>query len=315
MKNKKFTIGLTLLIAGALVFTNCKKESPQPAEPDMDFTSSEDFCLSNYIVQDINEICAQSGDGGSSLPFFNGSINRDTINKKVTVTFNNTLGNDAKVRNGVLVFSYANSTIGAKYYRQPGYKAVATSTSYVVDGYSVNINSMTIDNLTANGFVPAKDSLTWKQTCDVDVWKPSDADKITVKGWMNKILLNTNPALGTGTMVPYTSITTPIKWGYAQVGYHGELSGVTSDMNSYKADIWKSTMLKRYFGCAPDKLTHPERHPNIKGQIIFDVDPNNSNLTTKKEVRTIDYDPFKNEHCDYNTSITIKGISYSKDMN
>ncbi len=175
MKNKNFILGLTLL-AGSLMFTGCgKKQSPQPADPDKDFGSSTDVGLATYIVSDINEMAAQSGDGGSSLPFYSGVIFRDTVNKRVTVTFSATKGADGKIRNGVLMFNYASSTNNAKYYRQPGYVGVVTATAYVVDGYQVDINGMTIKNITptyANAINVAKDSMTWSQTVDVNVWKP-----------------------------------------------------------------------------------------------------------------------------------------------
>lgn len=311
MKNKKIILGLTL-VAGALMFTGCgKKQSAQPPAAPVaeDFVSSSDAGMTQFIISDINEICAQSCDGGSSLPFYSGVIFRDTVNKKVTVTYSNTKGADGKIRNGVLMFNFASSTNNAKYYRQPGYIAVVTSTAYTVDGYAVDVNSMSIKNITpsfANAVNPAKDSLTWTQTLDINVWKPNDPDKITAAGTITKQLLNTN------STQTFTNIQVPINWKYAWVGNYGSFSGVTSDVAPYKAEIEKVNMIKRNYQCAPDKIPYPEKHPNIIGLMVLDIDPNNSNLATKKEKRYIDYGI---GDCDYNTTVTIRGVSYSLDIN
>lgn len=316
MKNKKFILGLTFLVAGTLLFTNCKKESPKVPEPDKDFGSSSDAALALYILSDINEICAQSGDGGANVPDYDGIINRDTVAKIVTVTYNNLKGPDGKVRDGVLKYSFGPSTLGAKYYRQPGYKATVEAINFSVDGYSVIINSMDISNSTTNGFNPAVTNLTWVQNLNMEIWKPNGENKITANGSLTKTLINTNPATaGTGTMVPYTNINTAIKWQFAKITNHGTIQGESSDLRKYKAVVEKETALKRDLSCAPDVLLFPRKHPIIKGMVTLDVDPDNANLTTKKHMRYIDYDPFKNETCDYNTSITINGISYSMDMN
>ncbi len=82
---------------------------------------------------------------------------------------------------------------------------------------------------------------------------------------------------------------------------------------NYTSVIEKANIIKRNFTCAPDKIFYPGKHPFVTGLIVLDVDPNNSNFATKKEKRYIDYGP--STDCDYNTTVTIKGISYSLDIN
>ena len=128
MKNKKFAFGLTLLMAGSLVFTNCTKNKTNKApDPDTEVQSTKDVTKVQMIVSDIYEMAGQAGDGASGLlPFLsysplsvmqgtatinstNAVIFYDVVAKFYTVTFANTVGKDGHVRNGVLKYDFAGS--------------------------------------------------------------------------------------------------------------------------------------------------------------------------------------------------------------
>src|ERR1044072_9476529 len=120
MKNKAFTIGLTLLVAGSLFLVNCTKGKKSEApSPDYEFVSTQDMNRVQMVISDIEEIGGIAADDYTTLlPWASytplstmhgtNTINSVAANISAlpvggyTVTFNNTIGKDGHVRNGEL---------------------------------------------------------------------------------------------------------------------------------------------------------------------------------------------------------------------
>lgn len=244
MKNKNFTIGLTLLLASAFFLTDCTKgKKNEPPSPDYEFESTIEMNRMQIILSDIHEICAvtSAGSYSSLLPWMShtpmttlqgtNTINSVAATVGATVlpsplnfeaTFNNTIGKDGHVRNGKLIF-YAGATTtvpACEYYDQPGWTAVVSAVNYSIDDYTVAINSMTITNTTIVGFpaspnTPSNTALTWRQDADVTITRAvgSSTQTNSFKGTIYKTLLNTN----TGVFLTVPTATNSI--GYAQATF------------------------------------------------------------------------------------------------
>lgn len=345
MKNKKFTVGLVLLAAGTLFLTNCTKDKMnEPPSPDYEFESTKEMNRIQMILSDINEMGAVAGDqftnlfpyqsyaplsitqGTNVISSTNAVIFADNTpgSGYYTITFNNTIGKDGHVRNGILKYSYgATTTVAAvDYYRQPGYTAVVTSTAYTVDDYSVTINNMKITNTTIVGFpvapnTPTNTNMTWRQDADVAISQAIGTTTVTntFNGYINKTLLNTR----IGTMVPmpiaspqtFTVYPTPfgssLNWAKAWIAYSGEGTGNLHYAGSYGITF---TNLTRNMNSSPEAFyssagmfVTPERHPFLSGVMSF--------KPGSKPTRDVDFG--YGENCDYNTKVTIEGITYDVD--
>ncbi|MBK7669362.1 MAG: hypothetical protein IPJ32_19675 [Sphingobacteriaceae bacterium] len=343
MKNKKFTIGLTLLMAGSLFLTNCTKNKTNEApSPDYEVESTQEINRIQMIVSDIHEMGAVAGDqftnlfgwmshtplsimqGTNTINSTNAVIFYDLIGKYYTITFNNTIGKDGHVRNGVLTFNYgATTTVSAvDYYRQPGFTASVTATGYTVDDYSVTVNGMKITNTTIVGFpvapnTPTNTNMTWSQNADVKIEKAVGTSTITHtwNGTINKTLLNTR----IGTMVPmpiaspqtFTVYPTPfgssLNWAKAWISYSGQGTGTLQDIGPYNLTM---TGVTRNMNSSPETFyssagmfVSPERHPFLSGFMTF--------KPGAKPTRDCDFGA--GENVDYNVKVTIEGVSYDVD--
>ena len=342
MKNKKFTIGLTLLMAGSMFLTNCTKNKTNEAPvPDTETESTKDIVKVQMIVTDIYDICGQACDGASGLlPYIsysplsvmqgtttvnstNAVLFVDLVSKYYTVTFANTVGKDGHVRNGVLKFDYSGSALSTvDYNRQPTFSGTVTGTGYTVDDYSVTINSMVIKNTTPVGFpsvtyFPSNTKLTWKQTSNVSIVR-AGAETLSWNGIIDKTLLNTNntavpmPATGSQTFAVYVGPFTgsgTLNWNKAYCGYTG--AGVVTVPSVGACDI-TMTDLTRNINSSPQAfyagtgmLVTPERHPFISGIMNF--------KSSSKPSRYVDFGV--GEVVDYNAKVTIEGITYEVDCN
>lgn len=344
MKNKKSTIGLMLLLAGSLVLTNCTKDKTNPAPtPDTDLTTSTEVVTAQMILSDIHEIAGQvcetnpfllgyhdgtplSTKSGTTIVNSNNAvIFADLVNEFFTVTFNNTVGKDGHIRNGVLKFDYSPTSVAAvDHYRQAQFKCNVTATGYSVDDYTVVINSMSINNTNPVGFpsvaphLPANENLTWDQTSNVSIMKLSGTTTLTTtfNGKITKTLKNTNNTsipMPTG-MITYTVFpapyTTALYLNKQWCEYTGNGTGVLSNGTVYTYDI--TSPLTRNFVSSPEPfmsnggyIMSPERHPFLTGTAVMHP--------TGRHERYIDFGT-SGDLVDYNAKITIEGISYNTDF-
>jgi len=355
MKNKKLTIGLTLLMAGSVILTNCTKNKTSEApSPDNETQSTKDMSRIATIVGDIIEIGAQGGDGASGLlPYLSYSplvvmqgtttINStgavlfvDQGSKYYTLTFSNTVGKDGHVRNGVLKYDYFPSTLIdsefssapplVDYYRQPAFRADVTSIGYSVDDYTIGINSFRITNTTPIGFpnitpyTPALGvKLTWRNNFDVSLSRAvgTTTETSTFVGTIYKTLLNT-----ANTPVPM-----PLISPQTFTIYQGPAYGSLNWAKAYYS--YNGTAVANLPNIGPTNVTMTDLTRNMNNSPeAFYMDGTSMLLSPEKHPFVSGYMSFKpgskpsrevnfgvGEVVDYNAKVTIEGITYDVDCN
>jgi hypothetical protein len=300
MKTTKLTLALAgLMIASAAIVSSCsKKDTTTPTAKDTDASGASDSHLAESTSNDIVSMGSQASDNtsGSLSNYRNGNqtqilglscatVTRDTVLKVITVTFNGSSPClDGRTRSGTIVYTYSNSAVGAKHYRDPGFQLDVTSSNYVVDGNAVTITSKTIKNTTPAGFIPTSTNETWSISATITVNKASGGS-VTWTCNHVKTLLNTSTA--------YTNSSTPIDWPNARIGITGSANGSRSTGETFSVNI--TNQLVRDFGTCNIN----GRHPFIQG--TFDYSPSG------KATRTFDYG---SGTCDLAATVTINGVSY-----
>ncbi len=352
MKNKKFTIGLTLLLTSTLLLTNCtKNKTNDPPVPDNNTQSTADLVELQMIMGDIIEMAGQGHDATGISPYLSSTLtavkvgttmvasnpvapNVQTVPKYYTISFTNTPGNDGHVRNGVLKYDYvtSTSTVPIIVHSTPGFIANVTATAYTIDNYSVSINSMTIKNLVASGFpltaglTPTNVNLSWSISANLTVASPSWTRNIT--GDWTKTLLNTGnqavpmPLTGTQTFTIFQGPSyASVIWAKAYVSYSGSgtanLQGTTGG-----GSIIKYTMnnLTRNFNSSPEGYKYIKYVPSTNLYFCPNVDdperhPFLSGLMNFQEGANPNrqVDFGAGDVADYNAKVTISGITYDID--
>jgi len=347
MKNKKFTIGLTLLLTSTLLLTNCtKNKTNEPPVADNNTQSTADVVELQMILSDIIELAGQGHDATGISPYLSSTLtavkvgtttvpsnpvspNVQTIPKYYNITFANTPGNDGHLRNGVLNYDYSTSTstVPIIVHSTPGFIANVTSTAYTIDNYSVNINSMTIKNMVQPGFpltaglTPTNVNLSWDINANVTVTSPSWTRTITCN-W-TKTLLNTGnqavpmPGVGTQTFMVFQGPAyASVIWAKAHVSYTG--SG-TANLGDGTINYTISG-LTRNFNSSPEGYKYIKYVPSTNPYYSSMVDdperhPFLSGSMTfqngSNAQRQVDFGV--GDVVDYHAKVTIKGITYDVD--
>jgi hypothetical protein len=322
MKKIKLSLAVTgLAIVTALIVTSCKKKDTVTTTPDTSTTSTTDNNTAQQNSHDITNIGSQGieNDNGSLSTyrlsqgggFFSTSstsvtVNINTVNKNMTVTFNNYLGYDGHLRNGTLYYDWSASAPGVVWYRDSGLVLNITTPNhdYSVNGYTVNINSKQIKNI---GRVSGQ--LTWTDNSNLTILKPSSAGGGTIQwqGNWSIALLNTSTlnnftaADGTASTTSYPgvfhgyggSVTNYIDWAHALVSVSStSFSGTASDGETYTGNI--STPLVLNFNCTPMW----SKYLYVSGVLNF--------TPTGKTTRTINYG---SGVCDLTYTVTIGAYS------
>lgn len=306
MKTKQVILTLsTLVLAGSLMMTGCRKKNKEEEEVDKDQTEASENNLAENMMNDVAGIGAQGSESGATSTYrmdgtndvFMGpcsTVSLDVVAKTFTVDFGTTpcLCLDGKMRSGKLIYDYSMSTttVTPIYYRTPGFKCSITSSNYVVDGYTVNISNKTIANTTPStiptGTNPGT-NLTWSVSANVSIVKPNNGGTVTWNCNRTKTLLNTNDPNC------YKGQSNAIDWSKAKISLSGSASGTTASGNNYTSTI--SNLVRDFGGC---KIAG--RYPFISGTIEF--------TPGTKATRYID---FGSGTCDNSGTITIKGITYT----
>ncbi len=308
MKTKQVILTLsTVVLAGSLMLTSCRKKTKEEEKPDDDQTEASDHTVAENTMNDVEGIGSQGSENGSLSTYRMGgneaiftssctTVTSNTVSKTVTVDFGSSpcLCADGKMRSGKLIFDYSTSTntIMPIYYRTPGFKCSVASQNYVVDSYTVNIINKTLENITplasvSPSLVPGT-MLTWSISANVNIIKPSGGGTIS---W---ICNRTKKLLNTASTTCYNGQGIPIIWSQAKIQLDGTASGTTASGNSYTSNI--IALVRDFGGCT----LLGGRHPFISGDIQF--------TPGTKATRYIN---FGSGTCDNNGTITIKGITYA----
>ncbi len=306
MKTKQLILTLsTLVLAGSLMMTGCKKKTKETETPDSDQSAAQENQISENMMNDVAGIGSQGSENGSLSTYKLGQtedvfgITSGSLSfgvKTFTVDFGAYPGitcMDGKKRSGKLMFDYSASTNSATAYRMPGFNMNVSSSNYTVEDYTVNIISKNIKNTTPTSIPTGTNpgtNLTWSITANVSIIKPNNGGTITWNCTRTKTLLNTNDPLC------YKGQSLPIDWSKAKISLSGSANGMTAQGDSYTSVI--TNIVRDFGGC---KILN--RYPFISGTIDF--------TPGTKATRYID---FGNGTCDNSGTITIKGITYTFQM-
>ena len=310
MKKSKITFSIAaFLVAAIVVVSSCKKSTTTTTTPDSDVSGANDNSTAETHANDIIAITAQASESpNGSLSTFrvndpNSILSTATVyqypNKGIdTVVFSGTAGADGRVRSGMIILNYNNSTNGATFYRMAGYNCIITSYNYVVDGNQVIINNA---NVTNTGFIQTgtyAGDLSWTMNLNLKIIKANNGGTITWSCSRAKYLLNTSTYTYTGGSYQpaYTNQSTPINWTIAVIGVVDitNSSGTDAAGENFIGSI--TNMLIRNFNC-----NISGRHPFVQGTINF--------TPGTKAVRTIDFGTISS--CDLAATVTISGTSYA----
>ena len=307
MKTKQLILTLsTLVLAGSLMLTGCRKKTKEAEDPDKDQSAAQENQIAENMMSDVAGIGSQGAETGTlttykmdpSADVFGITGGTVTLGVKTfTVDFGPLPGvtcADGRKRSGKLMFDYSISTntITPIYYRTPGFKMSVQSSNYTVDDYTVAITNKTITNTTPmtipTGTNPGV-NLTWSIAANVTITKPASAGGGTITWSCNrtKTLVNTNDPLC------YQGQFLPIMWNKARVQLDGSASGTNASSESYTSTF---AGLTRDFGTCGAFF----KYPFIQGQIQF--------TPGTKATRYID---FGSGTCDRTGTIKINNITYT----
>lgn len=335
MKMKKIATKFSAIALMALALTSCNKKANVAPEADKEFQSAVDASAAAMIVTDIDMIVAQASEY-SYMSFYStftstttnvATLNRDTTNNINTITFNNSIGADGKVRNGKILVDYTKCSTGTitaggqQYIRNPNHMSVVTFVNYSVGKYRIKDSStFKVINTTPAGYTRSVTPLSWSIIASVYLSDTTDNNAsrqmdLSFNGTLTKQLTNST----SNTIHPSSNL--PIVWTTtnnaksssainAIVSYKGPaagITGVTSKSTAYKFVIDDTKPLIRNFGCSPDYYINKEQHPFINGKVAF--------TTGDKSIRTVYYgDANGNAFCDNSGIVYIDGLSYNVDF-
>lgn len=320
MKNSRIALGIAIAFTAMTIsFTSCKKKEEKPDEPEEDTeqTTTSDNHLAEGSASDVEAMGSQVSENNGTLSTFKSLNNADAlmftggcatissnangtvlpIPTQYTVDFGTTgtcISNDGRIRKGKLFFDFSGSTNNAKYYRNPGFKMVVTSSNYEVEGNQVNITKTVINTtdpvVIGQNAYDGTHNITWSINANVTIIK-SNGGTVSWTCNRTKELINTNDPNC------YNGQGNPINWMKAKVQLNGTAGGTNAKGESFSA---VATNVVRDFNCAPEPVARPHRHPFVSGSILYS--PGN------RPARLID---FGNGGCDFNATMTIKGITYN----
>lgn len=299
----------TLVLASAVLISSCKKKETD--DLDKDASAASDNNQAEWVANDAVTMAGQASENGS-VSYRNGNDNSvlsscatvtvNTTSKIITVNFSGGLCNDGHQRSGTLTFDYSQSTGGAVWYRNPGFKCIVTSSNYVVDLNQVTITH-TVTNTTPAGFNPATTNMTWGIDGNVTIVKPNNGGTITWHCTRTHTLMNTSAITYGGNQIAaaYVDQNTVIDWAHAVVSVAGNANGTTAKGESYSFSTTSPLVVN--MNCTPDP-NKPGRHPIVAG--AFDFTPGS------KGKRHVDFGN-PDGGCDFDCWVTVyntKGQSY-----
>ena len=304
MKKTKLSLILSgLMIVTVVIVASCKKSTTTTTPtvtPDTSTTSATDNQTGQQSANDITNIGSQGieNDNGSLSTYrvVNGglfspqSASCVISGRTMTVTFNNSVGPDGHIRNGVINYDWSGSPSGVTWFRDSGLVLNVTTpgNTYSVDGYTVEIITKTITNNGRN----SSGYLNWTDNSNIKILKPSSAGGGTIlwNATWNMALLNTSNYVyttynGTASTYTYTGVfhgyggpaTNFIDWTHAIVSISStNFGGTASDGETYTGNISSPLILN--LNCTTPLYS---KYLYVSGTLNF--------TPTGKTTRTINY--------------------------
>lgn len=316
MKTRKLTLAIAaLLLTSAAFVSSCRKKKED--DKDTDTATAQDNSMAESSSNDAIKMAGQASESGALSSYRMADQTGGILTASVVITYDSTntktilvdfgtgtICHDGHTRSGQVKFDYSGSTLGAKFYRHPGFKCVITTpnNNYFVDGNKVTFNK-TIINTTPAGFNPATTNLTWSVNGSVTIVKASNGGTINWSCNRTITLKNTSPITYAGQPVAasYNGQYLPIDWLHAVFSVSGSANGTSAAGVGYSFNT--NSPLVVNMNCAPiaTRLGH---HPIVEGS--FDFTPGS------KATRHVD---FGNGSCDNTFVVTINGVSYTITIN
>lgn len=330
-----------LLIAATLLFTVCKKPTPNtPPEPDKEVQSALDATWATYVVTDMVMMCGYLGENDYlEHPYlhlegtpFNNQVKavRDPSEERLSMVFNQTECTDGRLRHGEVRMTYKPDPINnpfanpnSNYFHEFGFAGELSLSDFRTDSFLITMGpkgkperGYVINQLDTNEFNQDEVNISWEIRSKFHFQHPEDSTGASDIEWEGKIfMVLTNTA---DDSVFSRDREPAIIWERAVVGYYGEVTGKIGT-TPFTYSIKESQMLIRDFSCAPDRvrgvkldpqnnlekldLTH---HPFVKGVAVFTIGD--------KYPRQIYFGNESNSglawQCDNVGEVMIKGIAY-----
>lgn len=236
MKTKHINLGIiTIIIACVGIFSSCKKKDVE--EKDSDTTSAVDQSLASSTVNDMTNISDEAGRNNSVTSFRTeessailsncATLTFDTMAAAKTITVNfgatNCLGNDGRMRRGVLIISFTGR-----------YRDSLTLITVTPQGYFVNDNQVTgTKTITNKGHNPAH-HLVYEINANIQIIKANGGGTIT---WQS--LRQREWTAGEGTLT----------WQDDMYSITGSASGTTAGGGTFQSNITNPLIRNMTNGC------------------------------------------------------------------
>lgn len=337
MKMKKIATKFSAIALIALALTSCKKTPAEAPVQDKEFQSAIDASAAVMTVTDIDMMVAQASEY-AYMSFYStfGAVNnntctlyRDTTNNMNTITFNNAVGADGKVRNGKIIVDYTKCSTGTvtsggqQYIRNANHMSKVSFISFSVGKFRIkDSSSIVIINTTPAGYATTVTPLSWSISGSLFMSDTTDNNAsreldISWVGNFSKVLTNST------SFTVHPSKNLPIVWTTTNnaispnaingiVKYEGTATGVTGKTIPYTFKTEADHGLYRYFGCSPDYYINKQQHPISKGKVKFSTKDKDGKDLVDRMLYFGDQDD--NSYCDNSGILYINGISYNVDF-
>lgn len=274
-------LGLATALTGALFMTQCKPKTAN-IEPvaDTETESSVQASWANYMVADIEQLCAFMGEDKYDNHFYYPAVfnnnyeavaELNAVQKYVTWRNGPVMCRDGRTREGsVFMYTYVDleanpdADINSRYYRDYGFVGNISFGNYYVDGWEVKLqddgNRMYLYNKRKTRIYTADQILTFRIKGKVIFKHPTDENKdITWEGELYKQVVNS-----TDKEIFDPSAQKAINWFVldkngklikaALCKYYGSSFGYTEGKKPYKMEIKPETPLVRDYMCTSDPV-------------------------------------------------------------
>ncbi len=278
MKTKHITIGLVLAIAGASIFSSCRKKDKE--EKDSDVDSAIDQALASTTVNDMTSIADEAGktytvssfrtaDAEGLLSASCASVTLDTLAAAKTITVNfgatNCVCNDGRTRRGSLILSFTGR-----------YRDSLTVITVTPQNYYVNDNQVSGSKTITNKGHNSAHHLVYEINANITIQKASNGGTITWQSIRQR---------------EWVSGESTLAWNDDIYSITGTASGTSSNGNTFTSNITTALVRNMAFGC---------RRNFVSG--VLEHTPGG------KATRYID---FGNGGCDNDATVTINGNTYN----
>lgn len=291
MTTKKIALALSYLAVSGLVFTSCKKGTPNEVPvPDTEVQTAIDASWATFVVSDIETICSLMGENktpkDNELYMYNFipgtqvkgvvtatvDVTRDTTSKEMNTNFNLTSCMDGKLREGGIFMKYGrfspvdsvlfpNHRRDSEYMHNYGFGGLVSFSEYKVDGWKIvtpGTSKFTITALMPSvNYDPAQVQLSWRLKGSFIVIPPTGTDVskgMTLDVDLVKTLVNSTDKRNVFYASTVHRTDSSIHWNRAKVTYTGKVTGTTAGNIPFTLVFDEAHPLFRDFTCSPSPI-------------------------------------------------------------